>query len=33
MVGGHHRLNGHEFEQDPGVADVQGNLAVLQSMG
>ena len=21
MVGWHHRLNGHEFEQAPGVAD------------
>ena len=22
----HHRLNGHEFEQAPGVGDGQGNL-------
>ena len=28
MVGWHHRLNGPEFEQTPGVGD-----GVLQSMG
>ena len=27
MVGWHHRLNGHEFEQAPGVGDRQGSLA------
>ena len=27
MVGGHHRLNGHEFEQALGVGDGQGSLA------
>ena len=27
MVGWHHRLNGHEFEQAPGVGDGQGDLA------
>ena len=27
MVGWHHRLNGHEFEQTPGVGDGQGSLA------
>ena len=27
MVGGHHHLNGHEFEQAPGVGDGQGGLA------
>ena len=26
MVGWHHRLNGHEFEQTPGVVDRQGIL-------
>ena len=26
-VGWHHRLNGHEFEETPGVADGQGGLA------
>ena len=27
MVGWHHRLSGHEFEQTPGVGDGQGGLA------
>ena len=27
MVGWHHRLNGHEYEQAPGVGDGQGGLA------
>ena len=27
MVGWHHQLNGHEFEQAPGVGDGQGSLA------
>ena len=27
MVGWDHRLNGHEFEQSPGVGDGQGGLA------
>ena len=26
MVGWYHRLNGHEFEQAPGVSDGQGSL-------
>ena len=26
MVGWHHRLYGHEFEQAPGVGDGQGSL-------
>ena len=26
MVGWHHRLNGHEFEQTPGFGDVPGRL-------
>ena len=30
MVGWHHRLNGHEFEQAPRVSDGQGGL---KSMG
>ena len=25
MIGWHHRLNGHEFEQVPGVGDGQGS--------
>ena len=31
MVGWHHRLDGREFEQTPGVGDGQGG--VLQFMG
>ena len=27
MVGWHHQLDGHEFEQAPGVGDRQGSLA------
>ena len=27
MVGWHHQLNGHEFEQPLGVSDGQGSLA------
>ena len=26
MIGGHHQLDGHEFEQTPGVGDGQGGL-------
>ena len=26
MVGWHHQLEGHEFEQAPGVGEGQGNL-------
>ena len=26
MVGWHHRLDGHEFEQTPGVGDGKGSL-------
>ena len=33
MVGWHHRLNGHEFEQAPGVGDGQGGLACCSSRG
>ena len=32
MVGWHHRLNGHEFEQAPGGGEGQGTL-VVQSRG
>ena len=32
IFGWHHQLDGHEFEQAPGVGDGQGSL-VLQSMG
>ena len=31
MVGWHHRLNGPEFEQAPGVGDGQGGLACCGS--
>ena len=33
MVGWHHRLNGHEFEQALGVGDGQGSLACCNSWG
>ena len=31
MVGWHHQLDGHEFEQAPGVGDGQGSLACCSS--
>ena len=34
VIGWHHRLNGHEFEQTLGHSEGQGSLVfVLQSMG
>ena len=33
MVGWHHQLNGHEFEQTPGVGDGQGTLACCSQWG
>ena len=33
LVGWHHRLNGHEFEQAPGVGDGQGSLACCRPWG
>ena len=33
MIGGHHRLNEHEFEQVPGVGDRQGSLACCSPWG
>ena len=33
MVGWHHRLNGHEFEQAPGVGDRQGSLVCCSPWG
>ena len=33
MVGWHHWLNGHEFEQAPGIGDGQGNLACCSPWG
>ena len=33
MVGWHHWLDGHEFEQAPGVSDGQGSLACFSPWG
>ena len=33
VVGWHHQLNGHEFEQTPGVDDGQGGLLYCGSWG
>ena len=33
MVGWHHQLNGHEFEQAPGVGDGQGALVCCSPWG
>ena len=33
MVGWHHQLNGHEFEQTSGDGEGQGNLACCSSWG
>ena len=33
MAGWHRRLDGHEFEQTPGVGDGQGGLACCDSWG
>ena len=33
MVGWHHRLNGHEFEQALGAGDLQGGLACCSPWG
>ena len=33
MVGWHHRLNGHEFEQALGDGDGQGSLACCSPWG
>ena len=33
MVGWHHRLYGHEFEQAPGAGDGQGSLACCSPWG
>ena len=32
-VGGHHLLDGHEFEQAPGVGKGQGSLACCSPWG
>ena len=33
MVGWHHRLNEHEFEQAPGYGEGQGSLACCNPWG
>ena len=33
MVGWHHRLNGHEFEQAPGISDGQEGLVCCSPWG
>ena len=33
MFGWHHQLNGHEFEQAPGVGEGQGSLAYCSPWG
>ena len=33
MIGWHHQLNGHEFEQAPGDGDGQGSLACCSPWG
>ena len=33
MVGWHHRINGHEFEQALGIRDGQGSLEYSSSWG
>ena len=33
MAGWHHQLNGHEFEQTPGVGDGWGGLACCSPWG
>ena len=33
MVGWNHQLNGHEFEQVPGVGDGQGSLVSYSPWG
>ena len=33
MVGWHHQINGHEFEQAPGDGEVQGSLVCCSPWG
>ena len=33
MVGWHHQLDGHEFEQAPGIGDRQGRLVYCSLWG
>ena len=32
MAGWHHQLNGHEFEQTPGVGEGQGGQAAVRGV-
>ena len=32
MAGWHHQLDGHEFEQAPGVGNGQGGLAAIHGV-
>ena len=33
MVGWHHQLNGHKFEQTPGYSEEQGSLVCCSPWG
>ena len=33
MIGWHHQLNGHEFEQAPGDSEGQGNMVCCSPWG
>ena len=33
VVGWHHRLDGHKFDQAPGISDGQGSLACCRPWG
>ena len=33
MIGWHHQLDGHEFEQVPGIGDGHGRLAICSPEG
>ena len=33
MVGWHHQLDGHEFQQAPAIGDGQGSLACCSPLG
>ena len=33
MVGWHHRFNGHEYEQAPGIGEGQGGLVYYSPSG
>ena len=33
IIGGHHQLNGHEFEKTPGDSEGQGSLVCCSPWG